>query len=160
VVRECCRKRWLVLLVIFRLCAMKWGTLWPLSAYPSLLNYLYCLVYLSDHFGFRIYWRTLECPVAPPYMCISIDCNGRCNSNVAEGRFSARGTSSAQAMPFYAFTRNTLITFRRVRVIVRTSFSVVISITLHETFCLPVVGRLWNLTRITGTLHEDLRYIC
>jgi hypothetical protein len=31
--------------------------------------------------------------------------------NVAEGRFSARGTTSAEAMPYYAFTRNILISW-------------------------------------------------
>jgi len=43
-------------------------------------------------------------------------------------------------MSFYAFTRNTLISFRRVRRIVKTSIRVGISVRLYETIRLPVVG--------------------
>ena len=39
---------------------------------------------------------------------------------------------------------------------VKTSIIVVISVHLYETIRLRVVGFLWSLTRITGTLHEDL----
>jgi hypothetical protein len=54
------------------------------------------------------------------------------------------------------YDKENLISFRRVRIIVKTSIIVVVSVHLHETIRLPVVGFLWKLTRITGTLHEDI----
>ena len=49
---------------------------------------------------------------ASVYACVSLFNEGksvRCNGYDAEGCFSARGTTSAEAMPFYAFCHNILI---------------------------------------------------
>ena len=144
----------------FQNCAMTWSILWPsLSAYPSLLNNLHCLVCLLNHFGFRIYWRTLKCPVMPPYMPVCVYLM-KANLRDVMVKF-LRGVSQLEArQPRLCHFMLSLAIFwlvlRRVRITVKTSIIVVISVRLHETIRLPVAGFLWNLTRITGTLHEDL----
>ena len=54
------------------------------------------------------------------------------------------------------YDKKNLVIFRHVRIMVKTSIIVVISVHLYETIRLRVVGFLWSLTRITCTLHEDL----